>query len=93
MKFANDARAEKQPRPKQLESLQPEQLVSAALSLAMELSVIRERLFAHQALLEEAGILSCEKGTDFTPDADESKRRADSRNALVEAVIERLRQP
>ena len=91
MNFANDAAPEKHPRPRQLDALEPEQLISVIMLLAMELNVTRERLATHEALLIEAGILTREKIDEFTPGERDAERRADDRNALVAAIIDRLR--
>lgn len=91
MTYANDASPERLERPRQLDKLDPEQLVSVVLHLGMELSVLQERLATHEALLEQAGVVSRDAIERFQPDDDDASERLERRNALIAALIERLR--
>ncbi|MEM6808341.1 MAG: hypothetical protein AAF574_03820 [Pseudomonadota bacterium] len=91
MKTANDAQPERLARPQQLDALSPDQLVAVVLHLAMEVSVLRERLATHEVLLEAGGVMSRSQVEAFQPSGDESARRAAERNALINALVEKLR--
>lgn len=77
-------------RPHQLKTLTPDQTVAAILRLAMEVSVLRERLATQEILLEAAGGVSRDQIDRYTPDAEEGKRRAAERTALIEQIISDL---
>lgn len=66
------------------------QLVAVSLRMAMELSVLRERLRTHELLLQKQGILSADAVEQFTPDADETRRRLAEDRALIEALARDL---
>lgn len=79
-------------RPQQLDSLSPDQLVAVVLQLAMEISVLRERLATHEALLADAGVLDRSAVDAYAPAGDEAARRNADRNALIESIIGVLRE-
>ena len=91
MKTANDADPQSLPRPNQLETLTQDQLVAAVLHLAMEVSVLRERLATHETLLASVGILNQEDIDQYVPDGDDAARRAADRQALITAILNKLR--
>jgi len=71
-------------RPYFLESKQTEQVMSIVMSLAMELSVTRERLASLECLLEQNGSLDRETLNSFEPDKQEvAKRSADTQEFLA----------
>jgi len=76
-------------RPRQIAELSPDQLVAAILRLTMEISVLRDRLATHEALLAEHGV-SSEAIDAFQPSAEEQKRRAAARLGLIEGVMKDL---
>ncbi|MEM7611338.1 MAG: hypothetical protein AAF270_06655 [Pseudomonadota bacterium] len=78
---------EKLARPHQLKSLTPDQTVAALLRLAMEISVLRERVATQQALLEQAGVLTAKQADDYVPDSAQAQQRALARNQLIEQLI------
>jgi hypothetical protein len=75
------------PRPRQIEELTPDQTVAALLRLAMEVSVLRDRLRTHEALLEKAGVLSRAEVEAFQPDPEESAERMQAGMRLVEKLL------
>ena len=91
MSFANDANPQPLPRPQQLESLEPDKLVAVVLHLAMELSVMRDRLDSQEAILAEAGVLDRGAIENYRPAPEDAARRKAKRDELVAAIIERLR--
>ena len=66
--------------------------VAAILRLAMELSVLRDRLDAHEALAERTGAYTSEDVEGFTPPPDRAARRAAERKRLVEGLMRDLGQ-
>ena len=78
---------ERLPRPRQIDELTPDQLVAAMLRLAMEVSVLRDRLHSHELLLEQHGLLSTSAVDDFQPDADAKQRRQQASTALIEKLL------
>lgn len=75
------------PRPRQIEELTPDQTVAALLRLAMEVTVLRDRLRTHEALLEKAGVLSRAQVEAFQPDPEESAERMQASMRLVEKLL------
>lgn len=75
------------PRPRQIEELTPDQTVAALLRLAMEVTVLRDRLRTHEALLEKAGVLSRAEVEAFRPDPEESAERMRASMRLVEKLL------
>ena len=75
------------PRPRQIGELTPDQTVAALLRLAMEVTVLRDRLRTHEALLEKAGVLSRAEVEAFQPDPAESAERMEASMRLVEKLL------
>ena len=78
---------QKLPRPRQIEELTPEQLVAAFLRLAMEISVLRDRLHSHELLLEQHGLLSADAVDDFQAPPEATQRRQRASMELVEKLL------
>lgn len=78
---------QKLPRPRQIEALTPEQLVAAFLRLAMEISVLRDRLHSHELLLEQHGLLSADAVDEFQAPAEATRRRQQASMELVEKLL------
>ncbi len=76
-------------RPKQIAELSPDQVVAAILRLTMEISVLRDRLATHEALLTEHG-LSPETIDAFEPTGAEKQRRMAARSGLIDSVMKDL---
>lgn len=76
--------------PEALRHLPADQLVAVILRLAMEISVLRERLHSHELLLEQANLLPRGAVDDFQPDQDAAQQRSQARNALIEAILQDL---
>ena len=77
-------------RPRQIDELSPDQLVAALLRLTMEVSVLRDRLATHEALLAEHGLLNPESIDAFEPKADERQQRTQARMQLIDSVMKDL---
>jgi len=67
-----------------------DKLVSVVMRLAMEISVLRERLDAHEALAERHGGYSSDDVDAYAPDPDRQAKRAAWRKALVEKIVHDL---
>jgi len=66
------------------------QLTAVALRLAMEVSVLRDRLRTHELLLAQHGLLSSDAVNDFAvPTAEQQQRDAESR-ALIESLAKAI---
>lgn len=79
-------------RPYFLEDKQTEQVMSIAMSLAMELSVTRERLATVECLLEEKGLLSRADIEHYQPDAKEVARRSAETQEYLARVLRIMQQ-
>ena len=90
MTDANPDRPHKLPRPQQLEKLDPDQVVAVVLRLAMEVSVLRDRLRTHEHLLEKHGLLSEGDVDAYSPSKDETAKRNKARVELIENIINDL---
>jgi hypothetical protein len=66
------------------------QLVAVSLRLAMEVTVLRERLRTHEALLARQGLLSTESVDQYEPPAAELAQRSAAARELVEALASDL---
>ncbi|MFK7957070.1 MAG: hypothetical protein AB8B96_13330 [Lysobacterales bacterium] len=77
----------KLPRPNQIKDLSPDQVVAVVLRLAMEVSVLRDRLRTHELLIAE---LSPEDVDQFTPAQDEASARQQARTDLIDSIINDL---
>lgn len=62
------------------------QLVAVTMRLAMEVSVLRERLRTHEALLAKRGILDAAAVEAYAPTPEETAERAASARALIAAL-------
>ncbi|MCC5868077.1 MAG: hypothetical protein JJU27_06155 [Gammaproteobacteria bacterium] len=65
--------------------------VSAILRLAMEVSVLRDRLATHELLADRSGAYTREEVESFLPDRDEDARRRAWRDDLVERLMHDLK--
>jgi hypothetical protein len=77
-------------RPRQITELTPDQMVAALLRLTMEISVLRDRLASHEALLAEHGLLSTESIDAFQPNAEDRERRTQARLKLIDSLMKDL---
>ena len=84
------ARPHKLPRPRQIQDLNPDQLVAVIWRLAMEICVLRDRLGTHEALLAERDVLSREDIEAHSPSQDETAARLKARTELIENIINDL---
>ena len=78
------------PRPRQIQDLNPDQLIAVVWRLAMEICVLRDRLGTHEALFAERSLLSREDIESHTPSQDESAARLKARTELIENIINDL---
>ncbi len=78
------------PRPAQLEELSPDQVVAVVMRLAMEISVLRDRLRTHEQLLAEHEVLTPEEIESYTPSKEESAARREASTRLIESIIDDL---
>jgi hypothetical protein len=69
------------------------QLVAVSLRLAMEVTVLRDRLRTHEALLARQGLLSPEAVDQYEPAAPELAQRSAQARELVEALAADLGAP
>jgi hypothetical protein len=84
------SRPYKLPRPHQLENLSPDQVVAVVLRLAMEVSVLRDRLSSNEELLAEHGVLAREDIESYRPSKTETAVRQKARTELIESIINDL---
>ena len=84
------ARPHKLPRPRQIQELNPDQLVAVIWRLAMEICVLRDRLGTHEALLSEWGTFTREDIEAYSPSQDETAARLKARTELIENIINDL---
>ena len=75
------------PRPRQIDELTPDQIVAVVLRLAMEVSVLRDRLHSHELLLDKHGLLSPDSVDEFQPAPEAEQQRQRARTALIEKII------
>lgn len=87
MTTSNDANPERLAKPEQLTTLTQDQLVTAILRLTMEVSVLRDRLRSHEALLAEHGLISTKTVDQFEPDSEDKAARAASREQLIAQIL------
>ena len=81
------ARPEKLARPNQLTTLTQDQLVAALLRLAMEITVLRERLATHEDLLVEHGVLKAGQVDQFEPVGDGLAARKRAASELIDKLM------
>ena len=79
-------------RPYFLENKQTEQVMSMVMSLAMELSVTRERLATVECLLAEKGLVNREEIDGYTPDNAETARRSAETQEFLARITRILQQ-
>ncbi|GLP96260.1 hypothetical protein [Paraferrimonas sedimenticola] len=91
-KIALAAQKAKGERPYFLQDKQTEQVMSIAMSLAMELSVTRERLATMEALLVENGVISQGQIDAYQPSKDEADKRSLDTQAYLARVLRILSQ-
>jgi hypothetical protein len=78
---------EKLARPRQIDELTPDQLVAALLRLAMEVSVLRDRLHSHELLLEKHDLLSTEAVDEFQAPPEATRQRQQASMELIEKLL------
>ncbi len=64
--------------------------VSAIMRLAMEVSVLRDRLDTHEALAEKSGAYSSADVEAFRANPERAAQRAAQRKKLIEALLHDL---
>jgi len=69
------------------------QLVAVATRLAMEVTVLRERLATHEALLAKQGLLDAAAIDSFRPDAAQQAARDAATKRLIESLAADLGAP
>ena len=69
------------------------QLVAVTTRLAMEVTVLRERVATHEALLARHGLLSAAAIDDYRPDAAEQSARDAATRRLIELLASDLGAP
>ena len=62
------------------------QLTAVALRLAMEVSVLRDRLRSHELLLGKHGLLSSAEVDDYAPPTEEQQVRDAASRSLIESL-------
>ncbi len=77
-------------RPRQIEDLNPDQLVAVIWRLAMEVCVLRDRLSTHEELLCETGALSQEAIEGHRPSKEQAAARMKGRAELIENIVNDL---
>ena len=73
-----------------LEHLGADQLASVVFRLAMEISVLRDRLHTHEQLLREAGVISAGDVDKYRPDQNASQDRIRATQQLIEGIFRDL---
>jgi ABC-type antimicrobial peptide transport system ATPase subunit len=69
-----------------LDAVNVAQLVAVSMRLAMEVSVLRDRLRTHEAILARQGLLSAEAVDQFQPAAEDQAQRVAAARELIEAL-------
>ncbi len=64
--------------------------LAAIMRLAMEISVLRDRLDTHEALAEQSGAYSSADVEAYRADPERAARRAMGRKKLIEALLHDL---
>lgn len=62
-------------------------VLRAIITLAMEVSVSRERVRTLEALLFESGVITSDAANNFKPDSAEAKLRAEDRDKLITDIL------
>ncbi|MEM8983344.1 MAG: hypothetical protein AAGC71_09970 [Pseudomonadota bacterium] len=86
----NDGLPQRLARPQLLTELTQDQTVAALLRLAMEISVLRDRVRTQEQLLVEHGVIGADEIDAYAPDADEQALRLRSKTDLIERLISDL---
>jgi hypothetical protein len=73
-----------------LDAVTVAQLAAVALRLAMEVSVLRDRLRTHELLLAQHGLLSSDVVNDFAVPAAEQQQRDAASRALIESLAKAI---
>lgn len=87
---SNPQRPHELPRPHQLDKLNADQVVAVVMRLAMEISVLRDRLRTHEQLLAQHDVLSESDVDEFSPSKAEAAARNQARTELIESIINDL---
>jgi hypothetical protein len=83
----SNATSLKRPGPDQpLDGVNVAQLVAVSLRLAMEVSVLRDRLRTHEALLAKHGLLDAAAVDAYAATPEESRERDTFKRELIEAL-------
>jgi len=77
-------------RPAFFETPGMDQLLSMILELAAELSVVRERVFILEAVLERQGVTAADAIETYTPSAEESAALAQLRDDATANIFRTL---
>jgi hypothetical protein len=79
-------------RPEFFEDPATERLMSLAMALAGEVSVLRERLDTLERLLESTGTVKREDIETYTPDRDAAQERGEATRAFIARVMRGFQQ-
>lgn len=88
--FANNAQPVKHERPPQVEELSPDKTIAVVLRLAMELSVLRDRLGMYEDLLADNGVISAADVESYQASAETTENLAAARNKLIQNILSDL---
>lgn len=83
--------AEQRRKPDFISEPKMDKLVDVVLRLAMEVSVLRERLDIHEAIAAENGTGGPQAVEDFVPDEAFVKRQQEQRELWVDRVLNDLK--
>lgn len=85
--FSNNAQPKKHERPVQVDELSPDKTIAVVLRLAMELSVIRDRLTMFEDLLAEKGVVSVADVDAYQPSTATTGNLATARKQLIQKIL------
>lgn len=85
--FANNAKPVKHERPVQVDELSPDKTIAVVLRLAMELSVIRDRLTMFEDLLAEKGVVTAADVDTYQPSNASTDQVNAARNQLIQSIL------
>lgn len=88
----SDITPQKLAKPKQLESLTADQTVAVILRLAMEISVLRDRITTQEKLLVQNEVFEADDVENYQADAEENTARSAARTELIEGLIRDMSQ-
>ncbi|QIG53589.1 hypothetical protein G6N82_04980 [Altererythrobacter sp. BO-6] len=77
-------------KPQFLDNPGQDKAVAAILRLAMEISVLRDRIDTHEALAEQSGAYTALDVESYNPDPERAARRAARRKSLIEGLMHDL---